>query len=176
MIWYILLGLVGGFVLIFAILAIMAPKETQLTRSVVINLSQQELYEKLRSLRFSLEWSPWADRDPDQEYSFSGEDGTVGSMYAWKGNKQVGEGEQEVIQLTPHSRIDTELRFIKPFQSISSSWLELEPLGEQQTKVTWGFHTYNKIPMSIFLIFINMEKSLGGDFEKGLAKLKEKLG
>ena len=33
---------------------------------------------------------------PDRERTFKGTDGTVGYIYAWKGNKDAGEGEKEI--------------------------------------------------------------------------------
>lgn len=174
---YILIGLVGGLLIIVAILAILAPKETVVKRSIIINLPQEEAFEKLKSLQFMQEWSPWNKRDPNQEIKFSGAaDGEIGSMYYWNGNKDVGEGEQEVTQLEPNSRIELELRFLRPFKVVNTTWYDLERADSESTKVTWGFHAYNKLPMSIFLIFMDMDKTLGKDFQEGLDNLKQLVG
>lgn len=34
--------------------------------------------------------------DPNMEKEFKGTDGTVGFIYGWNGNKEGGEGEQEI--------------------------------------------------------------------------------
>jgi hypothetical protein len=48
-------------------------------------------------------------------------------------------------------------------------------LDKQQTNVTWGFSGRNKFPFSIFMLFMNMDKAVGKDFEEGLKSLKQQL-
>ena len=70
--------------------------------------------------------------------------------------------------------IETQLRFLKPFKSTSNTYIKVE--GKQgATKVTWGFTGENKFPVSIMMLFMNMEKAIGKDFEQGLTKLKSLL-
>ena len=40
------------------------------------------------------------------------------------------------------------------------------------TQVIWGFSGKNKFPISIMMLFMNMDKAVGKDFEYGLNKLK----
>ena len=171
---YILLGIAVGLGILVAVLSQLAPKETRVSRSILVNLSQEEAFDHLKSLKKSLEWSPWAERDPNQTVTFKGTDGEVGSSYHWSGNKQVGEGEQEVTNLVAPSRVDTHLRFIKPFKSESKAHFAILPHESGQTEITWGFHSHNTFPGKIFMLFMNMDKVLGGDFEKGLSQFKEK--
>ena len=58
-----------------------------------------------------------------------------------------------------------------PFKSTSDAYLRVSKEGSS-TKVIWGFSGDNKFPVSIMMLFMNMDKSVGGDFEKGLNKLK----
>ncbi len=39
---------------------------------------------------------PWAEKYPNMVKKFTGTDGEVGAISSWKGNKEVGEGEQEI--------------------------------------------------------------------------------
>jgi hypothetical protein len=41
--------------------------------------------------------------------------------------------------------------------------------------VTWGFSGKNKFPFSIMMLFMNMDKAVGKDFEEGLDNLKSIL-
>jgi hypothetical protein len=41
--------------------------------------------------------------------------------------------------------------------------------------VTWGFSGKNKFPVSIMMLFMNMDKTVGKDFEEGLSSLKAQL-
>ena len=66
------------------------------------------------------------------------------------------------------------MRFLKPFKSTSDAFLKVIEI-EEGTQVTWGFKGKNKFPMSIMMLFMNMEKMIGKDFEEGLESLKEIL-
>ena len=167
------LYILGGIVALVIVLALLAPKETNVSRSVEVAKSSDKVYDDLRSLQTFVKWSPWEGRDPNLEFGFKGTDGEVGSEYWWKGNKQVGEGEQEVKELTPGEKVTMELRFLKPWKSIAATWFEVqgEPDGSE-TKVTWAFRSENKLPGSIFMLFMNMDKMLVTDFQKGLDQYK----
>ena len=102
-------------------------------------------------------------------------DEEVGAISYWSGNKEVGEGEQEIIKIIDGERIDSELRFLKPFKSNSDAYILTKEVEPKVTKVIWGFSGKNKFPMSIVMLFMNMDKAVGKDFEEGLASLKEIL-
>ena len=65
--------------------------------------------------------------------------------------------------------------FLKPWASESDGYYLLEDAGAGQTKVTWGFKGSNKFPTSILMMFYNMDKAVGKDFEEGLTSLKQIL-
>lgn len=164
-----------GIVLLILILAVIAPKTYNVSRSIEIDRPKEIVFEHLKSLKKQDEWSPWGKRDPNMEQKFTGTDGQVGAISHWKGNKQVGEGEQEITKIVEGERIEAELRFLKPFKSTSDAYLLTEDAGGGRTKVTWGFSGENKFPMSIMMLFMNMDKAVGKDFEEGLSSLKQIL-
>ena len=168
---YILLGLV----VLIAILAAIAPKTYNVSRSIEISRPKAEVFDYLKYLKNQDEWSPWAKRDPNMEQKFTGTDGEVGAISYWNGNKEVGEGEQELTKIIDGERIESELRFLKPWKSESDAYLVTEAIDTNTTKVTWGFSGHNKFPMSIMMLFMNMDKMIGKDFEEGLVSLKEKM-
>ena len=108
------------------------------------------------------------------EKKFTGIDGEIGCISYWKGNKEVGEGEQEITAIVENKSVESQLRFLKPFKSTSNAYLKVENEGKN-TKVIWGFTGINKFPMSIFMLFMNMDKAIGKDFEQGLSNLKTLL-
>ena len=50
--------------------------------------------------------------------------------------------------------------------------MQTDALGEQQTKVTWGFYSKMPYPVNIMLLFMNLEDHLGKDLQDGLNNLK----
>ncbi|QCX00323.1 polyketide cyclase [Aggregatimonas sangjinii] len=168
---YIVLGL---FVLIL-VLSMMAPKTYDVSRSIEIARPKQEVFDYLRSLKKMGEWSPWEKKDPNMVKTFTGTDGEPGCVSHWVGNKEVGEGEQEIKKVVNGERVESELRFLKPFKSTSDCYLTTEDIGNGHTKVTWGFSGNNKFPMSIMTLFKSMDSMVGKDFEEGMQSLKANL-
>lgn len=175
MFWlYVIIAVIALLVVVIVVLAVIAPKRATVERSIVVNVSPEKAFEYLRSLKNFETWSPWGKRDPDMQRGVRGTDGELGSVAWWKGNKQVGEGEQEVIKLESPSHVGMELRFVKPFKATNEAWFKLAPAGKG-TQVSWGFHADFKPPMNIMMMFMNMDKAIGKDYEEGLASLKKNL-
>lgn len=170
-IYYILIAL--GAVLFT--LAVMAPREYEVKRSIVIERDKRQVYEFLRFLENMDHWSVWARKDPNMKKELRGTDGEVGAVSAWRGNKDVGEGEHEITRLVQNERIESRLRFFKPWKSESDAFLSLKDSTPGSTEVEWGFRGVNKVPFNILMLFMNMDSMIGKDFEEGLQKLKEKL-
>ncbi|NJB71998.1 hypothetical protein GGR42_002489 [Saonia flava] len=170
-----LLYILGGLVLLILIMALLAPKTYNVSRSIEIGKPKPEVFKYLLSLKKMDEWSPWAKKDPNMKKTFTGNDGEVGCISHWIGNKDVGEGEQEIKKIMQGERIESELRFLKPWKSTSDCYLDVDEVSKGSTKVTWGFSGKNKFPMSIMMLFMSMDKMVGKDFEEGLATLKSIL-
>jgi hypothetical protein len=115
-------------------------------------------------------WSPWEDLDPDLERTYSGPDEGVGAHYAWKGNRKAGAGSMEITGSSAEE-IVVALEFLKPFKSTSTTVFTLVPAGEA-TEVTWQMTGEQRGMMAVFGKVMSMDKLIGPDFEKGLARLK----
>ncbi|TYA56018.1 SRPBCC family protein [Formosa maritima] len=168
---YIILGLIGLIIL----LALIAPKQYEVNRSVIINKSLPEVFQYLKFVKNQDNWSPWKKKDPHMKQESVGIDGEVGFVAKWDGNKEVGSGEQEILHVEHNEQIKTQLRFFKPWKSTSDAYIKVTEVDANQTNVTWGFTGNNPIPMNIFMLFFNFEKAVGKDFEEGLASLKDIL-
>ncbi|MGB5693583.1 MAG: SRPBCC family protein [Flavobacteriaceae bacterium] len=167
------LYIVLGLVLLIVILAVIAPKGYDVNRSITIDQPVSKVFDYLKYLKNQDEWSPWQKRDPNMKKEFVGTDGEVGAISKWDGNKEVGMGEQELKRIVENEVIESELRFLKPWKSESDAYLKVNESDTGQTQVIWGFSGRNKFPMSIMMLFMNMDKMVGKDFEEGLGSLKE---
>lgn len=167
----ILLYILLGIVLLIGILHIVAPKTYHVERKIIVSANIDTVFKSLCSLKDQQEWSPWASKDPNMVVEYDGIDGQPGSTTHWIGNKEVGEGEQEIMKIVPLSYIETELRFLSPFNSRSIGFFTTQKV-DQGTEVSWGFKGTNSFPTTIMMVFMDMEKAIGPDFEKGLADFK----
>lgn len=169
-----LLIVVIALVVLIGLLGVIAPSNYEVNREITVNKPLPEVFNYVRSLKNQDNWSPWAEKDPNMEKAFEGTDGEVGCISSWSGNKEVGTGEHEIKNIVENQLIESELRFLKPFKSTSDAYLRVSEDGDG-TRVVWGFKGKNVFPFSIMMLFMNMEKSVGKDFEYGLKRLKEKL-
>lgn len=161
------------FVLAIASAAIFTPTHCKVEREITINKPREEVFDYVRSIKSQNEWGPWYKKEPTMKQDFRGTDGEVGFVSHWKGqNPDVGEGEQEIKRVVPNERVETELRFIQPFESKADAYLVTEPVGLAQTRVRWGFDTEMPRPMNVMLLFVSMDEMVGPDFESGLSTLK----
>lgn len=102
--------------------------------------------------------------------TFSGPLEGVGAKYAWKGNGKTGAGTMEILEAAEPSRIHLRLEFTKPMKALNPTTFDFVPEGHGTT-VTWTMTGESKGLGRVFALFINMDKLVGGDFEKGLAQL-----
>jgi hypothetical protein len=160
------------FIAFIFIAALIVNNEYSVERSVVIDKPKQEVFDYIRYLSNQEEYSVWYSMDPDIRQQYRGTDGTVGFVSSWEGNNEVGKGEQEIVGITEGERIDTQLRFIEPFEGIADAYMITEVVNENQTRVTWGFESSMPRPMNLILLFLNMENLIGEDYQTGLENLK----
>ncbi|MCX2679143.1 DinB family protein [Galbibacter sp. EGI 63066] len=152
------------------IAALFVPKDYTVTREVTINKPKGKVFNYIKYLKNQHNYSKWSQMDPNMETSYTGTDGEVGFVSAWKGNKDVGSGEQEIIGITEGERIDTELRFFEPMEGISPAYMTTEATSDNETKVTWGFKGHIAYPMNLMCLV--MDKQIGPDLQEGLDSLK----
>ena len=176
MIKKIILALVALVVLLVAVVAIVSfvtPTDFRVERDVTINKPKAEVFTYIKALKNQNEWGPWAKKDPAMKQDFRGTDGTVGFVSSWSSTKdEVGEGEQEIKKIVDGERVETELRFKKPFESRADAYMITEAAGDNQTKMKWGFTGSMPRPLNLMLVVMDMDKEVGKDFGEGLASLK----
>jgi effector-binding domain-containing protein len=152
-------------------LGLFAKKDYHVERSMVINAPQFMIHDYVRQFKNFNAWSPWSPLDPEMKTEIMGTDGEVGAKYSWKGNDNVGQGQQTITAITPN-QIDMKVEFTEPFASTSPSSLKFEPAGEG-TKVSWGFDMHVGFPWNAFAMFTDMDAAVGKDYETGLDNLRK---
>lgn len=166
----ILAGLVVVFAAFFAFVAT-RPDEFMISRSTSINAPATIVFEHLNDFHEWQGWSPWDKIDADLKRTYSGPDTGVGATYHWEG-KETGEGEMKITDAKAGEHVGISLNFIKPFPAENTVDFDLVKEGEG-TKVTWRMNGKSNFMSKLFGTFVNMDKMVGADFEKGLADLKK---
>jgi hypothetical protein len=166
----VLFGLVGVLG-VFAVVVALQPADYHVERSTTIAAPAASVFAQVNDFRLWDAWSPWAKLDPNMKVTFSGAAGTVGSTYHWQGKSDVGEGRMTLTESRPGEFVGIKLEFIEPMASVCSTTFTFKPQNDQTT-VTWVLDGENNFVGKAFGLFMDMDKMIGGDFEKGLAQLK----
>jgi Polyketide cyclase / dehydrase and lipid transport len=158
-------------IVVFLIVVALQPANYAVTRSTTVAVPAAVVFAQVNDFHKWDAWSPWAKLDPAMKQTFEGPEAGVGAIYSWAGDSKVGEGRMTITQSTPHELIGIKLEFLKPMASTCATEFTLKPAGDQ-TAVTWNMAGTNNFIGKAFCLFMNMDKMVGGDFEKGLAQLK----
>jgi uncharacterized protein YndB with AHSA1/START domain len=158
-----LMALVGyGFTL---------PDQRRVERSTFIAAEPAAVFGVLNGFTQFNQWSPWADLDPTAIYTLDGPTAGVGAKASWSStDPNVGAGSQEIVESVPNERIKLRLLF-EGYELDSYSLYLLSPEG-RGTRLTWAYETdfHGKLLNRYFGLLL--ERMIGRDYEKGLAKLK----
>lgn len=143
--------------------------EFTLSRATTINAPAASVHAILNDFHEWARWSPWEDKDPNLERTFSGSVSGVGARYDWTGNREVGTGRMEITASTPE-RIEIDLQFLAPFKMQNLTVFDLAE-SDGATRVTWTMSGKRGLLMSLMgkLFF---DKYVVRDFEEGFARLK----
>jgi len=169
------IAILGGIItmlMVFFGFAATRPDQFRIVRKAHIKAPPDRVFAKLNDFHQWISWSPWEELDPAMTRMHSGAASGPGAKYAWEGNKKVGQGSMEITSAEPPRKLDLKLDFIKPFEAHNTTEFLLEP-RDGGTDVTWTLNGTNPYMMKVMGIFMNMDKMVGKDFEKGLDKLKK---
>lgn len=168
--------LVGAAVLIIAVVALVTvistrPSEFRVSRSTTISAPPSVVFGQVNDFHEWEAWNPWGKLDPDMTTTYEGPEQGPGATYSWTGDTNVGEGRMTIEESQPNERIRITLEFLKPMKAINTAEFTFQPEGNR-TNVTWSMHGENNFMGKAVGLFMDMDKMIGDNFEKGLADLK----
>jgi len=172
-----LLYVVAALVVAVGMLLVVAslrPDSFRVERSMEMAAAPDRIYPEIADLRAMNTWNPFVDPDPAIQITYSGPEAGRGAVHTWKGNRHVGEGRLEILDATAPSRLDMRLQMFKPFKADNAVAFTLAPTGAG-TRVTWAMSGRQPLMAKLMSMFINCDRMVGGQFEKGLGTLKAKV-
>jgi hypothetical protein len=158
-------------VAIFCVVVALQPAHYHVERSATINAPASLVFSQVNDFHKWEAWSPWAKLDPNMKQTYSGAPSGTGAVCSWIGNDQVGEGKMTIIESQPSTLVRIKLEFIKPWAGTSATNFAFATQGNQ-TNVKWTMDGDNNFMGKAFGLFMNMDKMIGDDYEKGLLQMK----
>ncbi len=163
------LGVIAVLVLFLGFVAT-RPSTFHVERSATINAPPDIVFANLNSFAKWDDWSPWSKLDPNMQKTVDGAPEGVGAHYTWTGNDEVGSGAMTITESVPPQKVVMRLEFLKPFKATNvTTWTLVESNGA--TQITWSMDGENSFLSKFFGLFMDMDKMIGADFEKGLKQL-----
>src|SRR4030081_324970 len=160
---------------IVLILAATKPSTFSVRRATAVKAPPERIFSLINDFHQWGSWSPYENKDPAMKRSYDGPASGKGAVYGWEGNKNVGSGRMEILEVSAPAKIVIKLDFFTPFEGHNTAEFTMLPQRDatnMTTNVTWLMHGPARFIGKIMHVFINMDRMVGKDFEIGLANLK----
>jgi len=165
------LAAIAAIVVVFLVVVAMQPSDFKVERSATMRAPAPAAFAQVNDFQKWQAWSPWEKVDPALKRQYEGPQAGTGAVYAWQGNKDVGEGRMIITESKPAERVRIKLEFFKPFAATNQAEFSFQPAGDSTT-VTWSMTGQNNFLSKAICMFVNMDKMVGGMFEQGLTQMK----
>jgi len=139
----------------------------RVSRSLEIEAPAEAVFAAIVDFKSWPEWSPWLIHEPDAAIVYGDNYQQEGGYYTWDG-KVVGAGKLTHVNIKPHSSIDQQIEFTRPFKSASQVSWKFEN-RDARTLVSWDMA--GSMPFLFRFMARRMEPMIGRDYELGLALL-----
>lgn len=139
-------------------------------RSGIVHASPDKVFPYLSDFHLGSHWSPFEQKDPNLARTYTGPASGVGSGVHFVGNSEVGEGQLEILKVVPNELVELKLEMIKPFHGVNLIQYRLTP-DAQGSRFSWKMSGESGFPGKLMSVFIDCEKMIGGEFEKGIGNL-----
>jgi carbon monoxide dehydrogenase subunit G len=166
----ILIG-VGAAVALFALVVASRPANFHIERSITIHAPPDAAFSHVNDFHAWVEWSPYEKLDSNLKRTYGEKASGVGATYAWAGEK-AGEGRMTIERSVPSSEVLIKLELIKPMAATNTATFTFAPTADG-TRVTWAMDGRNGFVGKAFSLFLDVDKLVGADFERGLVALKK---
>src|SRR3981081_3446297 len=97
------------------ILAATKPNTFSVQRATTVKAPPEKIFALINDFHQWTTWSPYENKDPAMQRTYSGAASGTGAVYAWNGNKNIGSGRMEIIDTAAPSKIVIKLDFFTPF-------------------------------------------------------------
>lgn len=161
----------GAVLLLLAIVVATRPSGFHFERSITIAAPAESVFAQVNDFRAWPAWSPYEKLDPHVRKTYSGASTGTGAVYAWSGNSAAGEGRATIVSSDIPSQIKIRLELVRPCAATNAVTFTFDSVPGG-TEVTWAMDGRCNFMGKAASLFIDMDKMVGTEFERGLAALK----
>jgi hypothetical protein len=174
-----LLAAIAGVLIVaiaaVAIYAATLPNEFRIARTASIKAPADKIFPLISNLKRFNEWNPFAKQDPSIAITYNETLVGKGAGYAWDSDGRSSKGSLEITDAAAPSSVEMRLDMLKPMEGHNRIVFALRPAADAtdvKTDVTWTMTGHYSYVAKVMGVVFNMDKMVGGEFEKGLADLR----
>src|SRR5712691_2435740 len=82
------------------VLAATKPNTLRVQRTTSIKAAAEKIFPLISDFHQWRSWSPYETKDPAMKRTYSGAESGKGAAYAWDGDKNVGSGRMEILEIS----------------------------------------------------------------------------
>jgi uncharacterized protein YndB with AHSA1/START domain len=146
------------------------PDTFRIERSTTIKAAPQAIFPLINDLHSHGLWSPF-DTDPATKRTFTGSAAGRGQVYQWDGSRKAGAGTLTITDSAPPSCVTMNLDMTRPFPCHNVVEFTLAP-EHDGTRITWAMRGPVPFMGKLMSTFMNCDKMMQVEFDKGLASMK----
>ena len=163
-----LIYIVFGLLLALIVVGLFLPRTHQVEVSIEIDAHPATVFTLVNDFRRHVDWSHWAETDPDARIEYSGSPRGEGATMSWDG-AILGRGSQLITASIPYDNIAIAMN--PGEDGAARSWFDFRR-GTGTTLLTWGFETDH----GLNIVGRYFASILGGviarDYQESLERLK----
>jgi hypothetical protein len=158
---------------IVAVLAYAAtrPDTFRVVRTATVQAPPEKLHALINDLHAFNTWNPFEKGDARNRGEYRGPQAGPGATYQFGGGP-AGDGTLRILDSAP-TQVRMELHMQKPMEARNQVQFTLQPRGAA-TDVTWQMEGATPFLGKLIHVFLDMDRMVGGQFEAGLADLKQR--
>jgi len=146
------------------------PDTFRVERSVSVKAPPDRVFALINDMHAFNTWNPYVKKDPAIKGTYTGPAAGKGAGYGWQ-SSEVGVGSMEVTDATAPSMVAMKLDFVEPFEAHNRAEFTVQPAAGE-THVTWAMFGPVPYTAKVMHVLFDIDKMVGGDFERGLHDLK----
>ncbi|MHC4973306.1 MAG: SRPBCC family protein [Planctomycetota bacterium] len=166
----ILIGLVV-IIVILVVVGFLLPTEYEVSRYIVIDAKPSKIHDHVGDLKRWDDWMTWKENDPSIEVAYGKKTTGVGARQTWTGK----DGEGEIVFTSADSKRGVEYDMSMDQGKYTSKGAILYEEMGKSTRVTWTMSGDWSTPVVGGYMVLLFEPMIGGEFQKGLSNLKDRI-
>lgn len=164
-------ALLAIVIAVVMVIAATRPDSFLIARSISIKAPADRIFALIESPRAFNVWNPFLKKDLATKVTYRGPERGKGTANDWVGDRNVGKGSFEITETHAPTRVRMRLDMLAPMEAHNQVVFTLTQKGEA-TEVEWAMSGPSPYLAKVMHTVFDMEKMVGGEFEKGLADLK----